>query len=189
MGSPIYAVYGAAFNPPHRGHADAMAQLLRRFDGVIAVPSLAHAFGKEMIDFDRRIALLHYLLRDHFPGETRIEVSRVEADILADKGAGPVYSIEVLERLRKHLGARLVLAIGQDNARPEVWQRFYAHERIEREFGKVVVAERLTLHSTEIRERLRGQIFPDRATQDYLARACGKAIAGELIEHNLYCGA
>ena len=51
------AVFGSAFNPPSLGHKSVIERL-SHFDKVLLVPSLSHAWGKEMLPFDTRIDMV-----------------------------------------------------------------------------------------------------------------------------------
>jgi nicotinate-nucleotide adenylyltransferase len=180
------AVYGTAANPPHLGHMDCLAQLLALdYKIIYFLPSAGHAFGKAVKPFASRLAMAELLVAEQFPGERRIRVSGLEADIARSAPDGRVYSIDVLERLRAvHPQAELHLALGPDNATPEVFRRFKSYERLEKAFGIVTLAERIHVRSTWIRAEL-GREFPDRQA---LERTLGVALTDHLLGDGLYRG-
>ncbi|MDF4536048.1 nicotinate-nicotinamide nucleotide adenylyltransferase, partial [Vibrio parahaemolyticus] len=47
------AVFGSAFNPPTLGHKS-IIDSLGHFDLILLVPSIAHAWGKTMLDYELR---------------------------------------------------------------------------------------------------------------------------------------
>lgn len=148
------AVFGSAFNPPHRGHFDAVEQALAVFDQVYLVPSYRHAFGKIMASFNDRLAMLGAFMDQHpFPAGT-VCISDIERS-LAAAGDRPVYSFDVLEALeRLHPGSRLTMVIGPDNAEPAQWALFYRGDDIQKRWGCFVTEERIKVRSTMIRECL-----------------------------------
>lgn len=146
------AVFGAAFNPPHLGHMDVVAQVKDRYDEVLCVPSAAHAFGKAMAPFPARLDWLRCLLDATYPGDAKIGITDIEQRLSRLNEDGPVYSIAVLRALKNNRPDHdFTLLIGPDNAAPEVWHRFYGHELIEREFSVEVVEERVPVRSTDVR--------------------------------------
>ncbi|EAZ99786.1 hypothetical protein [Marinobacter sp. ELB17] len=50
----MVGILGSAFNPPTRGHLDAIRQALDVRDEVWLVPSIDHFFGKAMLPFPIR---------------------------------------------------------------------------------------------------------------------------------------
>ncbi len=149
------AVFGSAFNPPHRGHMDVIDQLKHKFDKVLLIPSAAHAFGKTPLPIETRTEMLSLILADYFPNDPKVEVSLVEFDILKESSEDkPVYSYDLLQKLNQQNPAEYHLIIGPDNAAPEIWCKFYKHKEIEEEFTVTTVEERRKIRSTEIRELL-----------------------------------
>lgn len=180
------AVYGSAANPPHRGHGDCLAQLLTLgFDRILFMPAAGHAFGKAMQPFEARLFMARLLVAEQFGGDPRIEVSSLEAELLARSADGRVYSIAVLEQLRfQYPNAQLQLALGPDNIRPEVFAKFRAHERLASEFGIVALQQRLSIRSTAIRAEL-AKAEPDRA---WLAQVLGAGLCDYLLSGGFYRG-
>ncbi len=149
------AVFGSAFNPPHRGHMDVIDQLKCKFDKILLVPSAAHAFGKTTLPIETRAKLLNLILADYFPNDKKVEVSLVEFEILKESSEDkPVYSYHLLQKLNLQNPAEYHLIIGPDNAAAETWSKFYKHKEIEKEFTVTTVDERRKIRSTVIRELL-----------------------------------
>lgn len=150
------AVLGSAMNPPHLGHLDAIEQLLDRVDEVLVVPSAAHAFGKRMAPFSARLDMSR-LLAARCAQPDRVKVSDIEARMLTEAPGRPVYTYDLLsslDRMERRPWVRYVCAIGPDNAREEVWNRFHRAGEILERFGRVVVADRLPVRSSAIRAAL-----------------------------------
>ncbi len=154
-------LFGSAFNPPHRGHVDALRQLLDLgFERVWICPSALHAFGKQMPSMASRLKAVRAMLRKEFPGDDRLVVSDLESRLYSRRAAvrsfrdRPMYSLDMLRHLSCLEGDPVLLAVGHDNADTKVWERFYQHDRILREYGRVVLEERVPIHSTPIREWL-----------------------------------
>lgn len=120
------------------------------------LPSASHAFGKRPLPFEIRTALCSLALRSLSSDlQQRVAVSTIEAVMLAEQPQRPVFSIDVLERLRRdHPSTSFTLAIGPDNAAPDVFSRFHRHQDISRLFGVMVSEEHGDGRSTLCRELL-----------------------------------
>lgn len=153
------AVYGGSFDPPHVGHAMVAAWLrwTDRVDRVCLVPAYGHAFGKQLVDYDARLAMCRALAATLGPWA---EVSEVE------RGRSPSYTIDTLELLAaSRSDDRFRLVVGADIL--ESADRWRAWDRIAEDFTPIVVgrdgypevegAIRFPdVSSTEVRARLRG---------------------------------
>jgi nicotinate-nucleotide adenylyltransferase len=105
------AIFGGAFDPPHSGHQAACLYLLAcgEVDTVWWVPSMVHAFGKQMAPFDERVAMCRLAIRPFDPA--RVQVSTVEADL-----PPPQRTVDTVAHLAAlHPGCQLRVAIGSDN--------------------------------------------------------------------------
>jgi nicotinate-nucleotide adenylyltransferase len=188
------AVYGAAFDPPHRGHMDVVEQVLERFDAVLLVPSAAHAFGKIMAPFARRMRMTELAVAELLPDKAgrSVIISDVERCIWQEQGSvGGVYTYHVLRRLRAKATVRqedadFTFVIGPDNAKEETWSRFWNAREIESEFGVFVAAERLSIHSTDARQRIM-RCYKDPAVSfATLYGWLGEKVACYIEAHRLY---
>src|SRR3989304_5989896 len=103
------AICGGSFNPPHVGHAmvAAWVRWTGRADEVWLVPAWVHAFSKEMVPFERRVAWCEALCRDLGGG---VRACAVEAELPA-----PSFTWNTLEHLAgTHPEHRFRLLIGAD---------------------------------------------------------------------------
>ncbi len=154
------AVYGGAFDPPHPGHESVIRRALLCAERVALVPSHRHAFGKRMGDFELRCRWLARLARRIDP--RRVYCEPIEAGLMPDRPA--VYSIDLLEALAARSGLaspRIALLIGADNEAE--LPRFERAAELCWRFGRLVAEERLPLHSSMIRQRLREGLAVPRA--------------------------
>lgn len=147
------AVFGSAFNPPHNGHADVIRQAAQLFDEVWVVPSYCHAFGKPMIDFKTRLEMTHALVEiANIDGN--VNILDIESELAADS-SDPVYTYDLLSALhKKHPNTVLTFVVGPDNAHPDMWRKFYKGDEILKRWNLWVAAERISIRSSYIRNRL-----------------------------------
>ncbi len=177
------AVFGSAFDPPHLGHADVVAQLLARHKQVLLVPSAAHAFGKRMSPFEQRLELVRALVDEQFGDNPTVDVSAIESELLAQRPQRPVYSIDLLEALQQRMpGQALHLVLGPDNAAPDTFRRFHGWQEIEDRYAVDVVAERLPIHSSQVRKLC----CTLGTNQEQLQALTGEAVGNMIIARNLY---
>lgn len=148
------AVYGGAFDPPHIGHADAIRQASFHADEVIVVPSYRHAFGKKMTNFDVRIKLIEMMLSS-MQDVSGVKISDIERSISLDKRSC-VYSLELMRALSQSLGvdgSEMGFVIGQDNVKN--LHMFHGFTELLTEFRLLVVKENQSIHSSDIRTRIK----------------------------------
>jgi len=148
------AVFGSAFNPPTRGHQDAIENAMHARNGVdriLLVPSFKHAFGKFMADYEVRVAMLEAFVQDL--ADSRIELCTIE-EVLYQEGK-PVYTWDVLLHLEQSLpsNTQLSFVIGPDNAKN--WHKFYKAAEIQQRWHLLEVPERKAIRSTLVRESLK----------------------------------
>jgi nicotinate-nucleotide adenylyltransferase len=114
------AVYGGAFNPPHLAHLFTVTYLLSRedVDEVWLLPASHHAFGKEMVPFEDRVALLERCLLTW----ERVSVCRYEYE--DPQATGMTFdTLTALSERAPHVEFSLV--IGADNLTDSHrWSRF-----------------------------------------------------------------
>lgn len=169
------AVYGGAFNPPHAGHAQVMASLLSQADHVLVVPSFAHPFGKQMVDFDLRVQWLEEIVGVF--NEPRLVVDACERELFKQKS--PIFSIDLLRFIADRFSLDkkdVALVMGEDNQK--VFHTFYGYQAIMDEFSVITMPETINVHSTMIRDALKtgGEIptdwiAPGLSVADYLVFA------------------
>lgn len=116
------ALFGGAFDPPHRGHV-AMVRKLVRQRGIAAVwivPVARHPFGKPMSPFARRFAMC----RLAFGGLSKqVTIKRAEQQL-----RGTSYTVRTLKALhRRSPGIRFAIVLGSDSfKRRQRWKDFAA---------------------------------------------------------------
>jgi nicotinate-nucleotide adenylyltransferase len=148
------AVFGSAFNPPTRGHKDAIEYVLKhgdQVDAVFLVPAFKHAFAKHMADYDTRLHMLKLFVQDI--NDARVTALSIEHQIQKDSDT-PVYTFDVLSFIQSNLypEAKLSFVIGPDNKAN--WHRFYKAQEIEKIWSLIEVPERIAVRSTSVRETI-----------------------------------
>jgi len=172
-----YAVYGGSFNPIHYGHLTMVGRAAALGYEVIVVPAYRHAFGKQSAPFDHRVRMCELALHaDDLHPQAR--VCSIERSLAHDSDQ-PVYTYDVLVALRQHLQAAPCLLIGPDIVRE--WERWYHHEKIEREFGRLCLPVTRAIRSTEIRHQVRAG-----ASIAALSHYLPEPVATYILAHGLY---
>ena len=150
-----YTVYGGSFDPIHAGHVSMIRRAVELGYYVIIVPAFRHAFGKQSAPFEHRVSMCRLAL--DAPLQAHVRVCDVERR-LATGDAQPVYTYDVLCRLRGHLKQPLSLLVGPDIAAE--WQRWHRHADIDREFGRLSLPATHAIRSSNIRQRLKQGALP-----------------------------
>jgi nicotinate-nucleotide adenylyltransferase len=152
-----YTVYGGSFDPIHYGHVSMIERAIRLDYDVIVVPAYRHAFGKRSAPFAHRVRMCELALQDRKLQE-HARVCQIERKL--DQGRRvPVYTYDVLCTLRDRLQAAPCLLVGPDIA--DEWERWYSHDAIDREFGRLCLPMTRAIRSTDIRHRLQAGEAPD----------------------------
>ncbi|MGB1320145.1 MAG: nicotinate-nicotinamide nucleotide adenylyltransferase [Vibrio gallaecicus] len=142
------AVFGSAFNPPSLGHKSVI-ESLAHFDKILLVPSIAHAWGKEMLDFDIRCQLVEAFIED-------IELSHVELSDIEKCLHTPGESVTtyaVLNKIKeKYSNADITFVIGPDNFFK--FSSFYKAEEITKTWAVMACPEKVNIRSTDIRKAI-----------------------------------
>jgi nicotinate-nucleotide adenylyltransferase len=145
-----YAVYGGSFNPVHYGHLSIVERAITMGYEVLMVPAYRHAFGKQSAPFEHRVRMCELALHD-CGLQQHARVCAIEATLAHDNDM-PVYTYDVLCALRDRLHAAPCLLVGPDIAAE--WPRWYQHDAIDHEFGRVSLPMTQDIRSTDIRQRL-----------------------------------
>lgn len=166
------AVFGSAFNPPTLGHKS-IIDSLEHFDLVLLVPSISHAWGKAMLDYELRNRLVDQFIQDM--GSSKVQRSDVEQALYTPDHAVTTYA--VLSRLQAwYPESELTFVIGPDNLLN--FAKFYQVDEILRRWTVMACPERLPIRSTVIREALQnGQSISDMTTS---------GVAQLLYQHQFY---
>lgn len=126
------AVFGGSFNPPHMGHQIACLYLLEALGcaEVWLVPAAEHPFGKELLPFKHRAAMLELLAA---PLGSRVQINPVETTL---SHGGKTY--ETLRHLqRQYPKKHFAFVVGADIlAEAKNWYRW---NDLEKEFTIVVL--------------------------------------------------
>jgi len=178
-------VMGASFNPPTRGHVSVIRQAYNDFDEVLLVPSLLHAFQKNLAPIEHRLAMLNLLIKNELSADEkqRVRIDNIEPDLLRSHPDRPfIYTFDVLSAIedRYHqngAGVSIQFIVGPDLALPSVWQRFYRFAEIEQRWPLYVVKEIIAIHSTMARTAKQNE---------HLAILVGASIATYILQHHLY---
>lgn len=105
------AVFGSAFNPPSLGHKSVI-ESLSHFDVVLLEPSIAHAWGKDMLDYPTRCRLVDAFIKD-------MALSNVQRSDLEQTLYQPEQSVTTFALLTKiqeiYPTADITFVIGPDN--------------------------------------------------------------------------
>lgn len=142
------AVFGSAFNPPSLGHKSVIDSL-NHFDRILLVPSISHAWGKAMLDFDIRCQLIEAFIADI--GSNKVTLSKLEQDLVVPDKSVTTY--EVLTKVEQIFpSADITFVIGPDNLLN--FDKFYKSSEILQRWSIMVCPERIPVRSTEIRQRL-----------------------------------
>ncbi|USD68075.1 nicotinate-nicotinamide nucleotide adenylyltransferase [Vibrio sp. SCSIO 43136] len=153
------AVFGSAFNPPSLGHASVLSSLAH-FDRVLLVPSLAHAWGKKMLDYEQRCDMVQLFIQDL--ALPNLELSRIEEALYQPDQSVTTYA--VLQRLAiENPNSDLTFVVGPDNLFK--FAQFYRAEEIAELWNVMACPERVKVRSTMIREHLaQGKAIKDLTT-------------------------
>ncbi|AXB34021.1 nicotinate-nicotinamide nucleotide adenylyltransferase [Vibrio campbellii] len=142
------AVFGSAFNPPSLGHKSVI-ESLSHFDLVLLEPSIAHAWGKNMLDYSIRCKLVDAFIKDM--GLSNVQRSDLE-QALYQPGQS-VTTFALLEKIQEiHTQADITFVIGPDNFFK--FAKFYRAEEIMERWAVMACPEKVNIRSTDIRNSL-----------------------------------
>lgn len=102
------AIYGGAFNPPTNAHHSVIKTLLWEYDEVWITPSYNHAFDKDMLPYDERLAMCKLMVKND-----RVKVFEIEKELKPENTYELVLGLLKDERFT---GYDFVFAMGLDNA-------------------------------------------------------------------------
>ena len=173
-----YAAYGGSFNPVHYGHMSMVECAVALGYEVIVVPAYRHAFGKQSAPFAHRVRMCELALQA-CELQQHARVCAIERSLAPPGSDDPVYTYDVLCALRDTLQTAPCLLVGPDIV--EEWQRWYRHEEIDREFGRLCLPMTRAIRSTEIRQRLHAGASPASLREDVPEPVCAYIAA-----HGLY---
>jgi len=103
-------LFGGTFDPPHLGHENIVARLIKRFDKVIVVPS-KETPGKNNLPLANNCHRLQMLLLCDFAKNPNCIISDYEVT----SSASPSYTINTLDHIKdKFKDSIIYIAIGED---------------------------------------------------------------------------
>ncbi|MCG7496460.1 nicotinate-nicotinamide nucleotide adenylyltransferase [Vibrio sp. Of7-15] len=166
------AVFGSAFNPPSLGHKSVL-QSLSHFDLVLIVPSIAHAWGKTMLNYEKRCEMVQLFINDvQLPN---LELSTVEKDLFQPNESVTTY--QVLKKTQEnHPDADITFVLGPDNF--VNFSKFFKAEHILSTWSVLACPEKIAIRSTDIRNALE-QGAP-------ISHLTTTSVARYLMENQLY---
>ncbi|MDV6249710.1 nicotinate-nicotinamide nucleotide adenylyltransferase [Vibrio sp. EA2] len=142
------AIFGSAFNPPSLGHKSVI-ESLSHFDLVLLEPSIAHAWGKEMLDYPTRCKLVDAFIKDI--GLSNVQRSNVEQALYQPGQSVTTYAL--LDKIQQiHPTDDLTFVIGPDNFFK--FAKFYRAQEITERWTVMACPEKIKIRSTDIREAL-----------------------------------
>jgi nicotinate-nucleotide adenylyltransferase len=142
------AVFGSAFNPPSLGHKSVI-ESLSHFDKVLLLPSIAHAWGKQMLDYQVRCELVDAFIEDlNMPNVERSEIE--EQLYLPDQSVTTFAVLQALEL--RYEKCDLTFVMGPDNLLN--FAKFYKSEEILNRWSVMACPEKVKVRSTDIRKML-----------------------------------
>ncbi|KJY84698.1 nicotinic acid mononucleotide adenylyltransferase [Vibrio galatheae] len=145
------AVFGSAFNPPSVGH-QSVIESLAHFDRVLLLPSIAHAWGKQMLEYSDRCQLVDLFIQDL--QANNVERSTIEENLLRPEGSVTTFAVlEALEKL--YPDSELTFVIGPDNLLN--FSKFYKADEIVSRWSVLCCPEKVQVRSTNIRDALQNR--------------------------------
>lgn len=152
------AIFGSAFNPPSLGHLSVLERLVH-FDKVLLVPSIAHAWGKDMLSFSLRCKLVEAFIEDlvqenieAFWGEFELQhqLAKEKKQTLEQTS---VTTFDLLSHVQaQYPNANLTFVLGPDNLLN--FSKFYNSELILKRWQILMCPETVQVRSTMIRENI-----------------------------------
>lgn len=166
------AVFGSAFNPPSLGHKSVL-QSLSHFDQVLIVPSIAHAWGKTMLDYGKRCEMVQLFINDlQLPN---LELSNIEKELFQPQASVTTY--QVLKKTQENYpNADITFILGPDNF--VNFSKFFKSEQILSTWSVLACPEKVAIRSTDIRNALEQGLPVNELTTP--------SVAQYLLENQLY---
>ncbi|WP_100752667.1 nicotinate-nicotinamide nucleotide adenylyltransferase [Vibrio salilacus] len=158
------AVFGSAFNPPSLGHKSVI-ESLSHFEQVLLLPSISHAWGKQMLDYSIRCQLVDAFIEDmNLPYVMRSDVE--ECLYQPEQSVTTFAVLEALEQ--RHPEAELTFVVGPDNLFN--FSQFYRCDEILCRWSLLSCPEKVAIRSTDIRSALSCKQDVNHLTTENVAR-------------------
>lgn len=142
------AVFGSAFNPPSLGHKSIIDSLMH-FDRVLLLPSISHAWGKEMLDYQARCELVDAFIEDL--QSSNVVRSTVEETLYQPNHSVTTFAV-LSELQRQYPEYEITFVIGPDNLL--ILLNFYKADEILNRWSVMACPETVKVRSTDIRKAI-----------------------------------
>lgn len=169
------AVFGSAFNPPSLGHKSVIERL-KHYDLVLMVPSIAHAWGKEMLDYSVRCDMVEQFIADlQLPN---VQLSLVEQTLFDPNQQKAITTYAVLEHLQSiYPQSSLTFVVGPDNFLN--FSKFYNADVITQTWSVLACPETVAVRSTHIRDNIKAG--------DSILNLTTPSVERYIAQNQLYC--
>lgn len=172
-------LFGGSFDPPTKGHVNAITQWMDGFDEVWVVPVFQHPYAsksKTMSSFEDRITMAQLA----FNPLEKVRVRDSEFWISAEKGGGSVFTHELIQAFKgDNPYCEFHLLIGSDVLKDIEMGRWTNTSYIREAIAGFCVVQRDEISSTSIRDWIRRGGFVPHA---WISEKVQKYI----LEHKLY---
>jgi len=181
-------VFGASFDPPTLGHHDVVNQAISVFDEILLVPSVSHAFQKNLTPIKSRLDMLRIFVNPWQEEGRQVKIFNIEAVLQLKAPSQYIYTYDVLSaltQLYENQGkvAEIHFIVGPDIAKPDVWERFYRFKEIEEKWPLFIAKESVSVRSTMVRESIAAS--PSDLKEKLIAWV-GEPIMQYILQHRLY---
>ncbi|GLT18832.1 nicotinate-nicotinamide nucleotide adenylyltransferase [Vibrio zhanjiangensis] len=139
------AVFGSAFNPPSIGH-QSVIESLTHFDRVLLIPSISHAWGKEMLDYVKRCELVEAFIQDL--NLNNVKLSRIEEHLYQPEQSVTTFAV-LTELQNRHPEDHITFIVGPDNLFN--FAKFHQADKILDTWSVMACPEKVRVRSTDIR--------------------------------------
>ncbi|MBU2897407.1 nicotinate-nicotinamide nucleotide adenylyltransferase [Vibrio hepatarius] len=142
------AVFGSAFNPPSLGHKSVIDSL-QHFDRILLVPSISHAWGKEMLEYAKRCHLVEAFIEDLLM--VNVELSCIEEMLYQPEQSVTTYAV-LNELQNQHPNDHITFIMGPDNLFN--FSKFYQADEILNNWSVMACPEKIKVRSSDIRQSI-----------------------------------
>lgn len=193
-----YVLYGASFNPPHKGHFSAISQMLEEFDYVIIFlyPKKHNNISGEveiLPPLKQRGRMLDLFIKEHFPNaeiQDKLIITNLAEDIGPPKnGEKVLHTYDYLQFVKENLPETAVLhaCMSFNEGNQERAERFYNESKIKDEFGVFYLQEENHIQSSILRDFFsNNKSIKSVKDMNYIKYAVGNNLADYIFKNNLY---
>ena len=183
------ALFGGSFNPPHVAHQLVALYVLETqpIDELWFVPTYAHPFGKQLVDYEHRLAMCERACAALGP---RARASRAEAELAGRPGFVASHTVDLVDHVAA-AGHRPRLVVGSDIlGEAASWHRW--DDVIARAPLIVIGRAGHPLPPGSVATEVTMPEISASRIRDLLARGCDvtglvpRDVLGYIAQHNLY---